>query len=648
MTNLQYYKRILAGIACATVLMSNLGGTSQVVFASEISEQASEGAAEEAATDQAPAEPASDDVRDTQSNEDPRTEPQESVPSIEEDGAAGDEESGMTQETETSTEDPEASDTTAGEQESDQEPENGGAAEEAEDAEEPEEIEEIDEDGSAEAEVIRYEAHTSGIKVKAEAKAGALPEDARLRAQLIQSERDLEEVSKELDNSDVEYDDYVALDVYFESEGREIEPDGTVSVTFELEDTVLPENVKADSVTVQHFDESKRTTDVVTVADTTESEETGTVEISSTETVETPKDQDDVEVVAADATVTAEFEVESFSTFTIVWTYTQYDGDGSTNKDYTGVNFSLNVTCVDENGDEISDVPDAVVDDKLELEYTRDWSKGNDKTIIDSGNVVTPTDDDLQIKGYTLKTITLYYQAYNWDKEMSHENVQKIVLDFQYGNYQAEITKLDTTTGETKTDILYPYQFSKTLRMVLTYSGGGGGGEEPTTGGALRVNGVLSDDSTRGFIPDGMTYDINLAFDAEQLVARAAYKAVIYNADGSKAKTKSLSLTDGKATVTLKEGQYFIIEGLPDGISYQVTETVPKGFSVTYKNASGTITEGETIEVTITNKYRVVKTGVDAGDLTARAAAASAVMMIIFGAAYMQMSRRYRYSKCSK
>ena len=147
-----------------------------------------------------------------------------------------------------------------------------------------------------------YEAATeSGVKVFVDAPEGALPEDAKLHAELVESEKDNQAVADELEKADVSYDGFLALDVYFaDADGNEVEPVEPVDVRFELPEGALPED--AGDLAVHHLAEAEDGTvaEVEAVADDADTTE-GTVAVQD------------------DATVDAEFTVESFSSFVISW-----------------------------------------------------------------------------------------------------------------------------------------------------------------------------------------------------------------------------------------------------------------------------------------------------------------------------------------
>ncbi len=64
-----------------------------------------------------------------------------------------------------------------------------------------------------------------------------------------------------------------------------------------------------------------------------------------------------------------------------------------------------------------------------------------------------------------------------------------------------------------------------------------------------------------------------------------------------------VTFTSGYATVSLNAGQSAEIMGLPDGATYQVTEDVPGGFTVTPTEAAGTIVAGMQQKASFENAY---------------------------------------------
>lgn len=152
-------------------------------------------------------------------------------------------------------------------------------------------------------EPMDFEEQLDGITVKASVEAGILPSEVKMSVKKIESDEDAyTETEDALNQSDVEYDGFVALDVSFlDAEGKEVEPkDGKVKVSFELDASLFPEEVDADSFSVQHLAEKENEVDVQTVADAF--------------------DQTDGSVEVKENVMVADFEVESFSTFTITFT----------------------------------------------------------------------------------------------------------------------------------------------------------------------------------------------------------------------------------------------------------------------------------------------------------------------------------------
>ena len=149
------------------------------------------------------------------------------------------------------------------------------------------------------------------VTVKTTAAAGVLPEGAKLVVKkLANQDQAYQDAESTLKDSQVTYDDFLALDVGFEVNGQEVEPEnGSVQVQFELGAGLLPEDADPDSLAVMHLTDGK-------VEDATN------------------------DVAVSGDTVKAELKVDSFSTFTILW-------DGY---------MTVTVHYVDEDGQEIFDV----------------------------------------------------------------------------------------------------------------------------------------------------------------------------------------------------------------------------------------------------------------------------------------------------
>ena len=100
------------------------------------------------------------------------------------------------------------------------------------------------------------------VTVKTTAAAGVLPEGAKLVVKkLANQDQAYQDAESTLKDSQVTYDDFLALDVGFEVNGKEVEPEaGSVQVQFELGAGLLPETANLDSLSVQHLTDGKAET----------------------------------------------------------------------------------------------------------------------------------------------------------------------------------------------------------------------------------------------------------------------------------------------------------------------------------------------------------------------------------------------------
>ena len=138
------------------------------------------------------------------------------------------------------------------------------------------------------------------VTVKTTAAAGVLPEGAKLVVnKLADKDQAYQDAESTLKDSQVTYDDFLALDVGFEVNGKEVEPEaGSVQVQFELGAGLLPETADTSTLAVQHLTDGK----AETVADA------GAVTAG--------------DVTVKNQVVKADFAVQSFSSFTITWKVT--------------------------------------------------------------------------------------------------------------------------------------------------------------------------------------------------------------------------------------------------------------------------------------------------------------------------------------
>lgn len=189
-------------------------------------------------------------------------------------------------------------------------------------------------DGSSDQQVEYVpEEQPDGVSVKAYAAKGTLPEGAVMKVTMLDAEGETsdqyDEAAAAMEESDVDYAGFLAMDIsFYDADGNEIEPeDGAVNVQFEVDESLLPEDVEADSLAVQHLAETDDGIQVETVADAA--------------------DQTDGNVAVEDEAVKVEFEVERFSYFTITWNYNGY---------FETYEQPVSVTCYDaETGEQLPD-----------------------------------------------------------------------------------------------------------------------------------------------------------------------------------------------------------------------------------------------------------------------------------------------------
>ncbi|MCD8365767.1 MAG: hypothetical protein LUC83_08170 [Clostridiales bacterium] len=155
---------------------------------------------------------------------------------------------------------------------------------------------------------VAFRAETEGITVAATAKEGVLPDGAVMHVTLLEAEDEETKnqytgAEEALMDNDVGYEGMAAMDICFtDAGGNEVEPEeGSVSVKIDMDVALLGDDIDTDSLTVWHLAETAEDSiEVQSVADAADETE-GTVAVE-------------------DDTMTAEFEVEDFSTYTVTWT----------------------------------------------------------------------------------------------------------------------------------------------------------------------------------------------------------------------------------------------------------------------------------------------------------------------------------------
>lgn len=258
--------------------------------------------------------------------------------------------------------------------------------------------------------------HGADMTVNVSAPEGALPEDVTLTAALVGSSEDdaddqaVADVAAELNDAGVEYDGFVALDISFvDADGNKVEPLQPVSVNFTLPAELLPEDVDASTLEVQHLKENEagEVEAVETVADTADATE-GTV------TVDTPVatlSEDGEATLPADAAVTAEFTVDGFSYFVL---------------SYNAGMMQLKVLCVDEEGNAIGD------DQSLgSVSFGNTFTGGKEKTVEEILSELNQT--SLTNQGYKFKEARVYVSDKNSE---GNEYVETAIADsFKYVSF---------------------------------------------------------------------------------------------------------------------------------------------------------------------------------------------------------------------
>ncbi len=164
---------------------------------------------------------------------------------------------------------------------------------------------------------------TTVANVTVEAAEGVIPEGAKLVAELLTGEK-ADKAAAELNEAGVEYDGYMALDIHLENDkGEEVEPNGEVRVVM-VAPAALPEEADPTTVAVQHHEElDNGEVKVKQVASAADAAQPAPLALFAANSV---SDQP-AAVTADNGDVTAEFALDSFSTFTVTWTFGVFHSD---------------------------------------------------------------------------------------------------------------------------------------------------------------------------------------------------------------------------------------------------------------------------------------------------------------------------------
>ncbi len=182
-----------------------------------------------------------------------------------------------------------------------------------------------EEDDEDDEEAATFKVTKGGVTVTVEAPAGALPEDAKLQVKRYDEDSSEYKEAAEAIDFDENESGMAALDISFTVDGEEVEPEEAVKVSIDAS-KILPDDADASTLEVQHLKEGRAGQVRAEVVANDSSSTEGTIN-------ETKK--------------TAEFEVESFSVFTVEW------NDDSETSIEVHI-YSINGTSVDEELDEDS------------------------------------------------------------------------------------------------------------------------------------------------------------------------------------------------------------------------------------------------------------------------------------------------------
>lgn len=302
------------------------------------------------------------------------------------------------------------------------------------------------------------------VTVKTTAAAGVLPEGAKLVVKkLADQDQAYQDAESTLKDSQVTYDDFLALDVGFEVNGKEVEPEaGSVQVQFELGAGLLPETADTSTLAVQHLTDGK----AETVADA------GAVTAG--------------DVTVKNEAVKADFEVKSFSTFTITWSV-------SNGRDFVE-KFKFTVKYVDVNGKEINpSATNVELGNKTTINFEEKYGKS-----LSSYNWIGAYYGDYALDGESNKKINTlttsskwvstgfggYYGYYEYNVVMKNASGETV--------YNETVSENENTVKEANITLVY----------AIKASTGGTGGSISTQQNVSHEKYVV--DKNNG------TYDLNL------------------------------------------------------------------------------------------------------------------------------------------
>ena len=333
------------------------------------------------------------------------------------------------------------------------------------------------------------------LTVQVWVKNGILPEDAKLQVTRLREDDETadqyQKAREALDAVGTQYSGMMALDIVFvDAEDQEIEPDGNVQVSIKMNQDVLPEDVNLESITVHHLKEEGAEIIVQSVADVT-NDTTGNIDFQK-----------------SDAIVAAEFEVDSFSPFTITWNddfkitvhYVNVEKQELTELthskvDLTEDNITINASDYSK-PEEISDtlkysgayywrddIRDGFEFDTIELSTYENWSWNEFKNVkyrkvtFKKGSTVV---GEIQKKDSDrLKTFDIYLMYKTVDIINPPEVVgktpgyEKTAVKNDAGNYDLNLSvsgSIGSATEKAKLDMLFILDISSSMNTLFTNS----------------------------------------------------------------------------------------------------------------------------------------------------------------------------------
>ncbi len=317
---------------------------------------------------------------------------------------------------------------------------------------------------------------TDEIHVSVVVPSGAFTEDVSLSVSLV----DDDAIVDELESSEISGDSYLGLDISFvNTDGVEIEPSESVDVTINVPGSVLGDDVDTSSLSVLHFveDENGNVNSVDTVADTSD-ETDGTVTVdSSASTLSADSDDSDI----SNATVTAEFSVDSFSTFTITWS--RY--------------FEVTIHYVDQNGNEINGTQTS----KISVNGVSD---DTDKTYYFSeyaGGISGYTYSAAHYENYEGAEVTSMVFSQKTEEGLFWDTTCRILTFYNEKKQIAQLDHHSWSFSETKADVYLVYD-----KDDDTNSGDGDNSGDDTA----TKNATVTANKTAELNDDG-TYDLTLS-----------------------------------------------------------------------------------------------------------------------------------------